>query len=177
MTIETESVLMPEWIDAHNAKVAAFRAEHFPRIEALTDEECGRVYSRWATPGVGMSADRLALEFRSELGMTWPDSEAVAIGMKLVHAVLVRLDKYDPDFRPAPEPQFITNLDDAALWYLPTSNRFRVDLEDRSAEFRATNDPKFGIDSADLETAYTVLEELQGVNANKVAGPLKTPGL
>jgi hypothetical protein len=79
MTTETESVLTPEWIDAHNAKVAAFRAEHFPRIEALSEEECERVYRRWTTPGIGMSANRLALEFRDELGMTWQDSEAVAI--------------------------------------------------------------------------------------------------
>jgi hypothetical protein len=173
MTTQTESVLTPEWVAAHNAKVEAFRAEHFPRIEALTDDECERIYKRWTTPGLSLSANRLALEFRGELGMTWQDSEAVAIGLKLVHSILVRLDKYDPDFRPAPEPQFIADIEDASLWYVPISSQFRVELDDSSEEFLATHDPKFGIDGADLEGAYRVLEELRVAKAT--ATP-KAPG-
>lgn len=162
---EEGSVLSREWIDEHNARVRAFRKEHYPRIEALTDEECRRIYARWTTPDEHMAANKIALEFRDQLGMTWPEESAVGIGMKLVHTVLVRLDEYDPDFRPRPEPEFIGDIGDGSLWYLPAASRLRVVLGDHHEDFRPTHAPKFGVDSSDMAVAYEVLERLEKLDA------------
>nr|WP_250807442.1 hypothetical protein [Neorhizobium tomejilense] len=158
---EPECALSREWIDEHNARVLAFRAEHYPRIEALTDEECRRIYARWTTLDEHMAANKIALEFREELGMTWPDENAVGIGMKMIHTVLVRLDEYDPDFRPRPEPEFICELGDGSLWYLPAASRLRVRLGDRHEDFRPTHAPRFGVDPSDMAAAYEALERLE----------------
>lgn len=165
-----EGFLSPARIAEHNAEVAAFRAEHYPRIEALTDDECRRIYERWTAPGVDMAANRLALEFRDDLGMTWPETHAVAIGIKMVQTVLERLDKHDPDFRPSPEPQDMGNIGDAVLRYLPETHRFRVELGGLSEEFPATYAPRFGVDASDMRFAREVAERLSSA-AGKGATP------
>ncbi len=116
-----------------------------------------------------MAANKIALEFRKELGMTWPEDHAIGIGMKLIHTVLVRLDKYDPDFRPRPEPQYISAVEEGELWFLPASGLLRVELGDLSAEFRPTYAPKFGVDAADMETAYEALDRLRGMRSQDTA--------
>ncbi|MBY3433657.1 hypothetical protein HFN89_05790 [Rhizobium laguerreae] len=93
-----------EFIAGHNAWIEAFKSEYLPRIKALTDEECARVYERWAEPGMRMSPDRIALEFRHEFGMTWPESHALGIGIELIRTVLARLDRFDPDYRTQRSP-------------------------------------------------------------------------
>lgn len=152
--------LNDDWIEAHNKRVAAFRKEHFPRIHALTDEECKRVYARWTDPTVDMAANRLALEFRDEFGMTWPQDHAIGVGIELIQTVLVRLDKYDPDFRPRPEPMEMGQIGEAQLWYLPAEGKFRVELGDVSEEFRAIHSPKFGVDIDDMAIAEEVVGRL-----------------
>ena len=161
---QADEILSDGWIEAHNLRVEAFRAEHLPRIEALTDDECRRICDRWDEASWDMSAARLAREFRDELGMTWPDDCADAIGLMLVPAVLRRLDRYDDDFRPWPEPQDMGPIADGRLWYLPATHRFRVELTDLSAEFEATYRPRFGVDSTDMDQAYAAYEGLASAN-------------
>lgn len=158
---DTNGVLTDDWIERHNKEVRAFRAKHFPRIKALTDDECRRIYERWTTPGINMTANLIALEFRDELGMTWEKSHAVGIGMEMIREVLVRLDEYDPDFRPRPEPQLISQVGDSSLYYLPATHMFRVEVGNKAEEFRATHAPRFGVDVADLAMAEEVAARLE----------------
>jgi hypothetical protein len=176
MADEPVCALSKEDIDEHNARVLAFRAEHYPRIYALTDDECRRVYARWTNPDEHMAANKIALEFRDELGMTWPEEHAIGIGMTLIHTVLVRLDKYDPDFRPRPKPEFICRLGDGTLSYLPEVSRLRVQLGDLHEDFRPVHAPRFGVEQSDMATAFEVLEKLIRLNAGATQTPEITSG-
>lgn len=154
--------MSPEDIARHNAGVHAFRAEHYPRLEAMTDEECRAVYARWTSPNEVTSANRIALEFRERLGGTWPLTHAVAIGIKMLHVTLERLDKYDPDFRPDPTPELLEeDLDGASVWYQPADGQCRVEYEGRSEEFRPCWNPRFRLDVCDREQALAIVARLR----------------
>lgn len=154
-----------EEIAAHNASVYAFRAEHYPRLEAMTDEECRSVYARWTSPHEVTSAKRIAIEFRERLGGTWPTTYSAAIGIKMLHVTLERLDKYDPDFRPDPTPELLEEgLDGASVWYLPADGRCRVEYQGRSKEFRPCWNPRFGLDVGDRKQALEIIARLKSRN-------------
>ncbi|WP_327211286.1 hypothetical protein [Rhizobium leguminosarum] len=150
-------------ITEHNARVEAFRAEHHPLIDAMSDALCRRIYMRWTAPGEDMNAEKLALEFKDELQGTWPDSHGIGIGIKMLHVVLERLDKYDADFRPRPEPVLMEkNFHGGRIWYLPAEGRCRVEYDGRHETFRPDWNPRFGLDVVDQETALEILARLKG---------------
>jgi hypothetical protein len=150
-------------IAEHNARVEAFRAEHHPRIEAMTDALCRRIYKRWTTRGEDMNAEKIAREFKGDLGGTWRDSHEIGIGIKIVHVVLERLEKFDDDFRPRSEPVLLEkNFHGGRLWYLPAEGRCRVEYDGRHETFRPDWNPRFGLDIVDQETALEILGRLKG---------------
>lgn len=149
-----------EDINAHNTKVAAFRAAHHPRLDALTDDECRRIHQWWTSRQT--AANRLALEFREELGGTWPDDAAVAIGIKMLAVVLERLDEYDADFRPRPEPVLVREYPGGGkVWYLPAEHRCRVVYHRLQETFRPDWNPRFGLDVVDDERAQEIVQRLK----------------
>jgi hypothetical protein len=149
-------------IAEHNARVEAFRVEHYPRIEAMSDAECRRIYKRWTTPHEDMNAEKLAREFKAELGGAWPDSHGIGIGIKILHVVLERLDEYDDDFRPCPDPVLMEkNFHGGRIWYLPAEGRCRVEYDGRHETFRPGWNPRFGLDVLDRKTALEVLGRLK----------------
>lgn len=156
------STITPEFIEEHNRKVLEFWTVQLPKIKAITDDQCREIFDLWADK---LACNRLALEWRERLGMTFEDQYAVGIGIKIWREVLERLDEYDEDFRPRPSDlsgagELMGEFDGATLHYSSGRHEYRVTLGDLSETFPAGYVPRFGIDVVDLQMAEEVLDRL-----------------
>lgn len=154
-----DGTLNPAWVEDHNAKVEAFRAELAPLIEAMTVKQCRAVCRAAGKEGLAMN--RIGERFREPLNGKWPDESHVAAGMAIYRHALERLDKYDDDFRPRPRRLHMGSVEGGEIYFLTADYQYEVVVGDRTERFRPSWNPRFGMDVFDQMAAAEIATGLQ----------------
>lgn len=158
-----------EGIARHNASVAAFAKPIKLAAEAMALETCEACVRFMSTPGT--AANVLGAVLRGRIGADWEPSSDVGAGILVYGIVLKRLDRFDADFRPRPEPVEVirSGTSDGSgislvVRHLPASGEFEVVVERAGASlserFPALRRPTYGMEVSDHAHAMAIAERL-----------------
>lgn len=166
-TTDGMSVLTPEAIIRHNERIRAWVTPIKQAAENMPVETCEACIRFMSAPGT--AAGFLGTLLRGRLEASWDADQDVAAGMRIYCIALERLDKYDVDFRPRPDPVEMLSSTTAdgmsmTVFYLPQPDEFQVVLSRGDSclkeTFPAGYRPTFGMEVSDHAQATAIAERL-----------------
>lgn len=144
-------------VKAHNKLVMDVWVQIQAQIDGLSDTQCNLMLDRQEQEWTGHRD--FAKAFSQMVNDEWDGATAEIAGSAVYRAILTRMNRFDPVYRPSPAIIPMGDFDGCLVFYHTADAQFEVFLGLKRQRFTAHFNPAHGMDLEDMRVVFDIIRK------------------